>query len=279
MALPLAAPLLVAGGKAAFGAIQGLTAKRPEAPRYEIPGEAKQALALQAGLASQQDYYQSQKEELEAQTSQAVGAIKEAGTGADMLGAITETYRNQALTKRQYDQASLDRKMMEQKSLQDALGAMASYREKAWEMNKNIPYKRAMNEFTAKKQAAGWNVFTGLSDMAGYAFNVWGGQGMDSGGGGAADTPTQDQALAGLGGATGGAAGTPGVPGMDLGAGIDMGTGAGAGFGASPYKGYTQNQIQGVGGMGIGSGYPNEGAAFNVLPGEGFGGSPYKGYR
>lgn len=170
MPIPLAIPLAIGAGKAAVGLGQLLGAKKPP-PRapYEIPAEARQALAIQAGLAEQREFFQPEREELQATTAAQVGALKEAADTQALLGAVGQAYTGQTARQREYDIANLRERMRQQQQLQQALGTMADYREKAWELNVNIPWKRAMGEWAERRTAGFENLFAGLGDVAGTA--------------------------------------------------------------------------------------------------------------
>jgi len=139
---------------------------KPTRADYTIPMEQRQALAEARTQAGQTNYFQTAKEEARANTARSIEAIKNVGGGIDKLAAISNIGRNLSAQERSLNQANEQMRMSASNQYRSALNRMAGYKDKAWEYNVNLPYKREMNEWQDKRQASMQNIYGGLTDLS-----------------------------------------------------------------------------------------------------------------
>lgn len=172
MPLPLAAAAISAI-PAIFQGVTGLIQrhkakkglKELKRPEYEIPPEAKAALAL-----SQQEYG-TDMPGLAMATEQADIAAANAANVARLtpnsMGAIAMIQAQRQAAGRQVQQDNLAYRQMQSQRYQGALGQMADQQDKAWQLNKFAPYSDKYNELREMYGAGTQNIAGALDNLSG----------------------------------------------------------------------------------------------------------------
>lgn len=166
-ALSIGIPALFNLGKSLFGAGQLANNRRPSRPQYEIPSAVRSYLTRRNVMANQDMPGRDLIEDrIGANVANTIGDVNRAASSSGAaLGAITnvnqraqEAISDLGIQSAQYRQQQMDKAA-------EAQRYMADYQEKEWEYNKNLPYQRAMNEYTQKKQAGNANLWGGLEGI------------------------------------------------------------------------------------------------------------------
>lgn len=161
-------------GQIGLGAYQAFTNKRPEEVKYEIPNEIKQILAM-AKARSSNPFPEGDRirSEMGAQLGGAVQQTNQmAGGSGSSLGAIADIYGKQLSTMNQLALKEFEAKKQAEDNLSGALGTMADYGDKQWDVNVRQPYVQKLQEYFSKRSSATSNIFGGLNSMYGGASSL-----------------------------------------------------------------------------------------------------------
>jgi hypothetical protein len=195
-------------------------------PDYEIPAEMQQTLDLVKMMttATEMPGQSLLEGKLDAQFANQTQDIKDVSvSSADALSSIVNAGGRQQMVMADIGYQAASRKDSMNQLLMQTLGNMATYRDKAWELNKLQPYLDTANTASAMKQGGMTNLYSGLEGLSraagGYlTAKAQMGQDVPVGGDGATPdlpdgtnpndmTPMTPRSVTGYGGNTGGLAG------------------------------------------------------------------------
>ena len=94
-----------------------------------------------------------------------MGAIKEAGTSADILGAATDLYGKQVETERAISTDDEMFRQQQQANLKNELLRSAGYSEKEFEQNVLMPYYQTQEAAARQREAANQNLAGALESV------------------------------------------------------------------------------------------------------------------
>lgn len=146
--------------------------KNLQRPVYEIPKEATEALNTARTLASTNQLpNQVQAEQaIDQSTANALYNINQNATsGTEALAALTGVYGNDMAAKNQLSGNAANFAQSQNQNLMNQLNQYASYRDKAFDYNKNQPYQQAAMAAQALGGAGMQNTFNALKDASGIA--------------------------------------------------------------------------------------------------------------
>lgn len=163
-------PSLIQGGIGVAQYAKGnKDANNNERPNYNIPGEINEVERIARMLAGT-NYLPGESLTRNAETEALAGGIKNAvgaaGSGVDALAAISGMVGHQSRSENQRAVARADRSDRMDIMLQQVLEKVATYKDKAWELNKLNPYMDKAASSSAMMGAGIQNAVGGLDGMA-----------------------------------------------------------------------------------------------------------------
>jgi len=195
----------------------------PKRPEYQIPGAMNEQVALYRGLANQSQVpgHAIIADDLNRSTSSAIDSINRAsGSAQDIIGSASMLAGNQIRGLSDLTIAGAQMQRQAQGMYANSLGMLAQYQDRAFDINKMIPYLNEERKKEALKAAGHANIYGGFQDIGSYGMELQNQQNQanaSGGGGGALDLMSLASAGGGggawagaspsaLGSATGGAA-------------------------------------------------------------------------
>jgi len=164
------------GGWQALRAARGLNELRQNAPQYQTPESAKQALGVSRQMAygdmPGKDYAESRMGRATAAGARRVGQV--AGSSSAALGAITDIYGRQLNAERELAYQNALYRAQAMRNYQGQLGQMAGYEDQAFNINEWIPYQQRMNELQDMKMSGMQNMWGGMTGGANANANFMG---------------------------------------------------------------------------------------------------------
>ena len=160
-------PALFNLGRSMFGAQQLNKAKRPTAPKYEVPTAVGDYMR-QMNLLAKKDLPGRDilEDQIGGQVAGAIGDVNKAATSSGAaLGAITGMNERAQTAIRDLGVTAAEFRAGREMQAAESNKYLADYQEKAWEYNQNIPYQQKMNEYVAAKQAGNANLWGGLEGI------------------------------------------------------------------------------------------------------------------
>lgn len=179
MAIPAAVPLALSGARAIFGGIQaGIGAKKLKdlnRPSYVIPEEIKKNLTESELMAYEGLPAEQKQQFLQNVARSQQGALRSLGTRKAGLAGIPSLLQSQndAFT----NLVSMDAAQRQQNKMlaQQNRQVMASYKDKAFDINQMQPYQEKSAEAQALIGSGIQNIFGGLDQAATFGFMGSGG--------------------------------------------------------------------------------------------------------
>jgi hypothetical protein len=166
----MALPMILAGTQAAIGLGQAISGwaqkKKLTRPEYQIPEEIEQNMT-EAELMSYYGMPDAQKAEymqnIQRSTQAALRGISDRKGG---LGAVAAAQQTQQDAYMNLLSADVQQRMQNIQTAQQMRQTMASYRDKAFEINEMQPYQQSYAEAQSLIGAGMQNVMGGLTSMA-----------------------------------------------------------------------------------------------------------------
>lgn len=196
MPIPLATALLLSSGitavpqllKTGFGLFQSKRGKEYseyERPEYKIPQGVYDEVDISKMLASIDKLpgQSATEERLAASTGAGLEAVKDVGrSSADITGAIPNILEKEQEQLTDLGTAAGQYKLNAQRLVGQALGNLASYQDKQWQLNEYMPYLSAMEAAKGLSGAGMQNIYSGISNLGGIAAQAFGSKAGLSGG-------------------------------------------------------------------------------------------------
>lgn len=159
-------PGLFQAGTGLFQAIKGRKGlKNLERPQYEIPAEAEAELAMAASnyLSGQMPGEGRAADRLDVAAANAGAMAADSGNALGMSSAIQA---NESAGINDLSDHVAQYSMEMGQRYQQALGMMAGYRDRQWQINKFAPYAEKANEYREMIGAGQTNIMNGLGSLS-----------------------------------------------------------------------------------------------------------------
>ena len=144
-----------------------------ERPEFEIPDSVGRMVGIaeketQQGMAAKDIYEQ----DVMGATSRGIRyAESVAGSGADLLGSVSNLYSQELESLNKISLQDLMFRESASQRLQEALEMQAGYEEKAFEYNEWLPWQTKMNKASERAGMGRGMIYEGVGDMFGVAGN------------------------------------------------------------------------------------------------------------
>jgi hypothetical protein len=176
--IALIAPQLLKIGTGLFQTKSSEKYSKHERPKYEIPQAAYDEIDIAKMLASINKLpgQQATEERLASSTGAGLEAIKDVGrSSADITGAIPSILEKEQEKLTDLGTAAGQYKLNAQRMVGQALGNLASYQDKQWQLNEYMPYLSAMEAAKGLSGSGMQNIYGGISNIGGIASQAFGG--------------------------------------------------------------------------------------------------------